>query len=162
MPPLAHTISCLKIIVIIWKPPTYVHSLSQRATTSRWKAKCGHFNSVKSLFAVGGVILADIRAPPSHRLMLTESCFVSQPGGVMHLVIMGHGAPLPYYSPNTNGRIISTSTGQLHYIQAQQKCTTHSALGRWANTLACNIPLEIWSSIWLNFQGACENVGSKP
>lgn len=64
---------------------------------------------------------------------------------------------LTQYQWNDGTPLLNTSTRQLHLLQANQRNTPHTALSRWSTTLACQIPPQIWSSIWQNFHGASEN-----
>lgn len=53
--------------------------------------------------------------------------------------------------------LLDTSTSQLRALQAQNRFKPHGALSKWETELGCNIPIDIWSGMWLNFRGASEN-----
>lgn len=123
--------------------------------TSRWEDIRGRYPPVKMMFAAGETIKVIRGTLPSqtsmaHRVLIrlpTERDHAACHFGLWN----SERNLLTQYMWSDGTPLLNSSTGQIHRIQAQRRHTTHSALDRWSVMLACPIPLEIWSSIWVNF-----------
>lgn len=143
-------------------PCIWQFTIPGTAITSNWEEICGRYNPVRTLYAKGGTLTAGIEVLPrpetsARRILIRRA--IDKAHTICHFgPCNSETALIMQYHWQGDTPLLNTSTGQLHHIQAQQRSTQHSALGRWPTALACTIPPEIWRSTWANFRGASENV----